>query len=156
MLTWIIILSLLLIGLILIIVEIIFIPGTTVVGILGLIFSGVGIVVSYRHFGADVGLYILIATSVISISTLIYSFRSKSWTKFSLKTANNGKVNEGMLDALAVGEKGTTISTLRPIGKAEFNNKQFEVRTSGDYVDTNTPIRIILIQSHQIFVEPIN
>jgi membrane-bound ClpP family serine protease len=156
MLMWIIILSLLVIGLALIIIEIIFIPGTTVVGVLGLIFSGAGIVISYKHFGNDIGLYILLGTSVISLATLVYSFRSKSWSKFSLKTSNDGKVNEGMLDALAIGETGRTISTLRPIGKAEFNNKQLEVRTAGDYVDTNTPVKIILIQSHQIFVEPTN
>jgi membrane-bound ClpP family serine protease len=156
MLMWIIILSLLLIGLALIIIEIVFIPGTTVVGILGLVFSGVGIIISYKHFGNDIGMYILLGATIISVATLVYSFRSKSWSKFSLKTSNDGKVNEGMLDALAIGEKGRTTSTLRPMGKAEFNNKQFEVRTAGDYVDTNTPVRIVLIQSHQIFVEPLN
>jgi membrane-bound ClpP family serine protease len=65
-------------------------------------------------------------------------------------------VNEGMLDTLNIGDEGKTISTLRPIGKAEFRNRQYEVKTGGDYVDTGTPVRITLIHSNQIIVEPTN
>lgn len=156
MLMWIIILGLLFIGLALIVVELVFIPGTTVVGLLGFIFSVAGIVISYRHFGSEVGFYILLGMSVITGFTLFYSFRSGSWSKFSLKTSNEGKVNDGMVSSLNIGDVGKTVSTLRPIGKAEFHNKQFEVKTGGDYVDTGTRVRILLIQANQIFVEPIN
>ena len=74
MFMWIIIISLLAIGLSLIIVELVFIPGTTVVGLLGLIFTIVGIVVSYRHFGNDVGFYILIGTGVTTLVALYLKF----------------------------------------------------------------------------------
>jgi membrane-bound ClpP family serine protease len=153
---WIIIIALLLIGLALIVAELVFIPGTTVVGILGFIFSAAGIIISYKHFGSDIGFYILIGMSAITLVTLFYSFRSGSWSRFSLKSSIKSKVNEGMVDTLHVGDEGKTISTLRPIGKAEFHNKQFEVKTGGDYVDSGTPIRIVLIHSNQILVEPIN
>jgi membrane-bound ClpP family serine protease len=73
-----------------------------------------------------------------------------------LKTSIDSKVNEGMMTPLTVGEEGTTISTLRPIGKAEFQNRQFEVKTTGDYLENGMRIRITQIQSHQITVEPIN
>jgi membrane-bound ClpP family serine protease len=153
---WIIILALLAVGLFLIIAEIIFIPGTTVVGLLGVVFAAVGIVISYRHFGNDTGFYILLGMSATSLVTLIFGFRSKSWSKFSLKTSMDSKVNEGMMTSLVIGEEGTTISTLRPIGKAEFQNRQFEVKTTGDYLETGKRIRITQIHSHQITVEPIN
>ena len=74
MFMWIIIISLLAIGLSLIIVELVFIPGTTVVGLLGLIFTIVGIVVSYRHFGDDIGFYILIGTGVYHVGGAILKF----------------------------------------------------------------------------------
>ncbi len=67
MFMWIIIISLLAIGLGLIIVELVFIPGTTVVGLLGLIFSIVGIVISYSHFGNDIGFYILLGTLITTL-----------------------------------------------------------------------------------------
>jgi membrane-bound ClpP family serine protease len=153
---WIIIIALLAIGLSLIIVELVFIPGTTVVGLLGFIFSVAGIVISYKHFGTDVGFYILLGMAITTLIALFYSFRSGSWTKFSLKTAIDSKVNEGMLAALNIGDEGVTVSTLRPIGKAEFHNKQFEVKTSGNYVERGMRIRITQILFHQVIVEPIN
>ena len=155
MLMWIIILSLILIGLALIIVELIFIPGTTVVGLLGLIFTVTGIVISYSHFGSDIGLYIMITTAVTSLAAVWYSFRSGAWSRFSLKSSSNSKVNEGMIQDFNIGDEGITISTLRPIGKATFNDKTMEVKTSGDYVETGQKVKIIHIELNQITVQPI-
>jgi membrane-bound ClpP family serine protease len=153
---WIIIAALLAIGLALIIIEIVFIPGTTVVGILGFVFAITGIVISYKHFGSDIGFYILIGTLVISASALYYSFRSGAWTRFSLKSSSQGKVNEGLTASINIGDEGTALSTLRPVGKAEFGKSQFEVKTLGSYVDTGSRVRIKTIISNQIIVEPIN
>lgn len=156
MLMWIVIIALLFIGLSLIVAELVFIPGTTVVGLLGFAFAVVGIAISYKHFGNAIGLYILIGMSAVTLITLIYSFRSDSWTRFSLKTAINSKVNEGIVASLTVGEKGKTLSNLRPIGKAEFQNQPFEVKTTGEYIESGTAVRIAHIHANQIIVEPIN
>ncbi len=153
---WIIIIALLLIGLGLIVMELVFIPGTTVVGVLGVIFAAAGIVIAYKHFGRETGFYILLGASATTLATLVYSFRSGAWSKFSLKGAINSKVNEGLTSTLSVGDEGITLSALRPIGKAEINNKQYEVRTNGGYVENGKRIRIVSIQANQIFVEPIN
>jgi membrane-bound ClpP family serine protease len=153
---WIIIIALLAIGLALIIAEIVFIPGTTLVGVLGGVFSIAGIIISYKYFGSEVGFYIMLGMAFATAASLYYSFKSGIWSKFSLKDSNQTKVNEGMVSGLTIGDKGKTISTLRPVGKAEFNNHEYEVKTLGDYVDHGTPIRIKLIVSNQIIVEPIN
>lgn len=153
---WIIIIGLLVIGLALIIVEIIFIPGTTVVGVLGFIFAVAGIVICYKHFGSEVGFYTMMGMAVITLVTVFYSFRSGVWTKFSLKTTIDSKVNEGLLSAINIGDEGTSVSTLRPVGKAAFGNRQFEVKTLGNYVESGVPVRIKSILSNQIIVEPIN
>ncbi len=153
MVMWIIIIALITIGLVLLVVEVIFIPGTTVVGILGLIFMTVAVVISYRHFGNDVGLYVLLGSSVSTVALIIYSFRSGAWEKYSLKDSIRSKVNEGLTDRLSIGDQGTTISTLRPSGKAEFNNEIFEVRTFGHYIKPGTRVRIVSIENLQIVVE---
>jgi len=156
MFMWIIIISLLAIGLGLIIVELVFIPGTTVVGLLGLIFTIVGIVISYRHFGNNVGFYILMGTSVTALTGLFFSFRSGAWTRFSHKSAIDSRVNEGMLKVLQVGAEGVTRSALRPVGTAEFGDQNYEVRTTGSFLDSGMRVKIIQIQSNQIIVEPLH
>jgi membrane-bound ClpP family serine protease len=155
MLMWIIIIALLAIGLALIVAEIIFIPGTTLVGILGLVFAIAGIVISYEHFGSDVGFYILIGMGAATGAALYYGFKGGAWSKFSLKTSSEGKVNEGLVSALTIGDEGKALSTLRPVGKARFKDQEYEVKTLGDYVDHGTAVRIKLIMSNQIIVEPI-
>ncbi len=155
MLMWIIILSLLLIGLALIIVELIFIPGTTVVGLLGLIFTITGIVICYNHFGRDYGFYILLGTIGTTVLAVVFSFRSGAWSRFSLKSSSDSKVNEGIVQNLHIGDEGIANSTLRPIGKATFSDKTVEVKTSGDYVEQGQKVKIVHIELNQITVQPI-
>lgn len=151
-----IIIALIACGLLLFIVEVVFIPGTTIVGIFGLLMMVVGVVFSFSRFGTETGVWVLTGTAVVTGLSLYLSFRSGAWKRFSLKGAITSKVNEGQLAELAEGEEGIAISTLRPSGKAEFRNKVFEVNTFGDYINPGTRIKIIKLQGNQIIVEPIN
>jgi membrane-bound ClpP family serine protease len=151
-----IILIILAIGLALTIVELFFIPGTTFVGILGVVFSIAGIVIAYQHFGAEIGLYILLSTTAIKLGILYWSLNIKAWTKFSLKSAITSRVNEDRVEGLNIGETGVAVTTLRPFGKAEFNNRQLEVKTTGPYLENGAAIRIREITDNQIIVEPTN
>ncbi|HMG88656.1 MAG TPA: NfeD family protein [Chryseolinea sp.] len=146
----------LLIGLALIIIELIFIPGTTVVGLLGLAFAIVGIVISYGHFGSDIGFYILIGSLVTTLGAMFIAFRTGAWNRFAHKSSIDSRVNEGIMSGVQIGDEGITLSTLKPMGKAEFNNQTFEVKTAGNYIDRGERVKIIFIESHQIVVEPIN
>ncbi len=153
---WSTVISLVVFGLLLVVAEVIFVPGTTVVGIIGFCFLVVGVGLSFKYFGSEVGWVMLGSTSVASGGLLYFSFTTNVWSRFSLKSSNKSKVNEGELDQLLVGMEGTTISALRPIGKAELNNQIVEVKTNGDYLDSGSRIRVIKIVSNQIIIEPIN
>lgn len=152
---WIIVASLIFFGILLVIVEVIFIPGTTIVGIVGAGFMIAGVVSSFSYFGSQGGWVTLGATGLFSAIMVYYAFKANVWGKFSLKTANIGKVNEGDLDGLTVGLEGVAVSALRPSGKAEIGDKTFEVKTLGAFVDAGSKIRIIKVNTNQIVVEPI-
>lgn len=151
---WLAIAALIVAGVALLIVEVIFIPGTTIVGILGLLFILAGILVGYSEFGSTTGNYILLGTSIVAVGALYVSFRKGAWKKFSLNTSIDSKVNEGMVSELVAGVEGIAVSALRPMGTAEFNGKIVEVKTNGDYLAPGTPIKIVLIQANDILVEP--
>ena len=153
---WLTVVSLIFFGLALIVVEIIFVPGTTLVGVLGFVFMLVGVGLSFNYFGAEAGWITVGCTAVAAGVLLYYSFSANVWGRFSLKSSNNSRVNEGELDELQIGAEGKTVSALRPVGKAELNNKTFEVKTLGEYLEAGKRIRIIKILSNQIIVEPIN
>jgi Membrane-bound serine protease (ClpP class) len=153
---WIIIFSLLIIGLALVIVEVVFVPGTTVVGIIGVIFAGAGIIFSFRHYGNETGSYMLLGSAVVTAVALYFSFRSNAWSRFANKSAIDSKVNEGLTASVALGDEGVALSTLKPIGNAQFKSGQFEVKSLGDYVDVGTKVTVVHIQGNQIIVKPLN
>lgn len=153
---WIFIVALLLIGLALVIVEVVFVPGTTLVGIMGVIFLGAAIMSTYRNYGTDVGFYVLLGTATVTAIALFFSFRSQAWSKFANKSSIRSKVNEGLTSSLTLGDEGVAVSTLKPIGKVRFNSGEYEVKSLGDYVDVGTRVRIVHIQENQIIVKPFN
>ena len=155
MLMWIAVVALILAGLALIIVEILFIPGTTLVGLLGLVLAIAGIVTGYSEFGNVTGNYILLATSLATGVALYMSFRKGAWNRFSLNSSIDSKVNEGVTAGLSVGNEGVAVSALRPMGTADFQDKMIEVKTNGDYLAPGTRIRIVKIITNDILVEPI-
>lgn len=154
MIEWFTVISLILFGLVLLVVEIIFIPGTTLVGLIGFVIMAVGVGLSFNYFGSTAGWSTLAGAAFTSGLVLYYSFKSNVWGRFALTSTSSGKVNEGEVEELSPGLEGITVSALRPVGKAELANRTYEVKTIGLFVETGTKIRIIKILSNQIIVEP--
>ena len=152
---WISIILLIICGIAFIIIELIFVPGTTVLGILGLLALVGGVFISFTNFGRETGIWILVGTSVFSILALVYSLRAGTWKKFALKSTMNSKVNENEKAELRVGMEGKSTSDLRPMGTAEFLDKLFEVQTNGNYLEAGTTIEIVNLSDYKIIVKPI-
>jgi len=144
-----------LLGIVLLIAEIIFVPGTTVVGILGFLSLGYGIFQSYASYGNTIGTFTLIGSLLVTILLFYFSFKNRSWERFSLKTSMKGRVNEE-IRVLEVGMKGTTVSSLKPVGKALFEDDEMEVRSNGGFVEENVEIEVLRIEGPKIFVQPVN
>lgn len=154
---WVSVILLVLLGLLLIVVELIFMPGTTVAGIAGAIILMFGVYLSFSWFGRDVGLLTLGGASFTTVILLVYAFKAGTWKKFALKGSNTGKVNEGLLEHLKEGDTGVATSALRPMGKAEFKDQEYEVSTNGFYAEPGTEIRVVKIDSsNKIIVESLN
>ncbi len=153
---WLPIILLILVGLILIYLELIFVPGTTIFGVLGVIFTGIGIYLTYDVFGSETGSLVLAGSFTVSIIALVYSFKSGAWNKFALKTKSQGKFNEDYTHDLKEDMTGTALSDLKPIGNAEFGDKSYEVTTHGNHVGTGELVKISSITGNKIIVESIN
>lgn len=153
---WTIIISLLTLGLALIIMEIIFVPGTTIVGIIGVIFAGTAVLMTFDQHGREVGWYMLLGSSALTAVALYFGFRSNAWSRFANNSVMKSKVNEGLTATLQLGDEGVALSTLKPMGNAQFRSGQFEVKTLGDYVDVGTKVKIVHVDGNQIIVKPLN
>ena len=156
MIVWIAVISLIVIGLALLVIELIFIPGTTIVGVVGLLCVISGLVLTFNNFGNTVGWAATGGTAIFSAAVFLYAFKSGAWSKFALKGQIDSKVNQDKPIQVKVGDEGIARSTLRPIGKGEFEDELLEVRSLGELVPTDSKIRVIKVNKREIFVEPIN
>lgn len=152
---WIIILVLIALGIIFILLELLVVPGTTFVGIIGFISLALGVYQTFIIYGTGWGIFALVGTSIFSIAMLVLSLRSKTWTKAMLSTSINSKVNQER-SAFKIGDEGITVSRLTPMGTARFENNFVEVSTFGDFLDPETKIRIVDIKNNKIWVEIIS
>jgi membrane-bound ClpP family serine protease len=152
---WLVVLLFITIGLVCVVLELVLIPGTTVVGILGFVLCITGVVLSFTYFGSEVGWTVFAGTFVLTGVMLYLAFRKGSWNVFALKTTINSKITQEEIGTLTPGLEGVTTSTLRPMGNAEFRGRIFEVTTLGNYLASGTRIRIAQVSTNQIIVEPI-
>jgi len=150
--SWLIILLLIIGGLSLLILELLVVPGTTVVGIIGFILMAVGVWQAYVVFGSFMGTLVLLATIILSAGGFYLSLRSNTWKKAGLEKSILSKVNTDA-QKLKVGDQGTTTSRLNPMGKAFINNDFFEVSTFGDFIDNNVSVKIVAIEGSKVMVE---
>jgi membrane-bound ClpP family serine protease len=147
------IISLIIIGLILVIIEILFVPGTTVVGVVGLIISAVGIFFSFTHFETETAWVILVVAVILNFAALVYGLQSGVWKKMALTSEINSRAHDDRLLGLTIGMEGRTISDLRPFGKAEFENKIYEVKSDSGYVSVGTKVIIAKLKDNTITVK---
>ena len=147
------IIVLVIIGLIFLILEILIIPGG-IVGIIGALMMVLGVWGGYHYHGILFGNLILLGVLLINALAIYFSLKSKTWDRLMLKKNIEGRsgVNQNVADELLIGNVGKTLSRLMPMGKAEFNNKSYEVTAFEGSIDANEEIVIVLIKDSKIFV----
>lgn len=145
--------SLLLIGLVLLLLELLFIPGTTVVGILGFLVSLAGLVFAFLNFDYSLALWITGVALVLNFGAVWYGFSSGVWKKFSLKATQTGGAFDGRLDGLAVGMDGVAVSDIKPFGKAAIQDQWYEVKSETGFIEVGKAIVISKIEHNKITVK---
>lgn len=150
------VLAIIVLGILMVVLEILVIPGTTVVGIIGGVLMGTGVVLAYgTQDNAMIGHYVLAGTSVATVILLYWSYIVLRSKKYSLYDVIDGKVNELESGLVNVGDEGVTLSTLRPEGKARINDKTFAVFSQGEMIDANVSITVLKINGNKIIVKPL-
>lgn len=145
--------SLLIIGLILLLVEVLFIPGTTVVGLMGLLVSIAGIAYAFLTFDSGTALWITAIAAILNLIAVWYGFSSGVWNRFSLKSSMQGGAFDGRTSGLTVGMSGKAISDIKPFGKVSFGDQIYEVKSEEGFIEVGKMVSIIKIENNKILVK---
>ena len=153
-------------GVILILLEILVIPGFGIAGISGIIICFyaffkmlIGIYPSPEDYqaafmGLSIGIITALFASVILYKTLPQTELYKRLIPFTPQKSKEGFTISRGFESL-IGEKGKTITDLRPSGKVAIQGKTYQAFSHGDYIDKDEEILVDSIDENQLLVKKV-
>jgi membrane-bound serine protease (ClpP class) len=160
------------VGVALLLVEVFIIPGFGITGILGIGCMFLALVLAMIEWAPGSGIALgdqLIAPIAVVAAAVVGSF-ALLWAAAKFIPRAPGvsaifldktmKSDEGYVsgDTAAmhswIGKKGVAKTILRPAGKAVIDGTLLDVVTTGDFVASGTPVRVVSADNNRIMVEP--
>ena len=147
---------LILLGILLFVIEFLLVPGLTVAGIGGLVLTVFGVYKAFNDFGATTGAWVLIGTLALSVFVIVMSLRARTWNRLMLKTNIQGTVDTELSeDQIKVGDHGSTLTRLAPMGKVIVNELVREAKSTEGYLDEHSEIEVVSVEGTRISVKPV-
>jgi membrane-bound serine protease (ClpP class) len=150
-------LLLLIAGLLLLVAEIILIPGSTVVGLLGLA-SILGSI--YLQYGDQFWTVAGVGATIggLGLGVVLWLLPQSSLTKrFFLQTslAGGSASSSDQIVPNLVGRFGVTITNLRPSGMANIEGERLDVVSDGEFIDVGAKVQVLSIEGRRVLVKEI-
>ena len=151
-----ILITLMVAGILLFLLEIFLIPGISIAGIAGTLFLGGAVIYAYTVMGTFAG-NLTLGLSVIGLVAGIWLFvRSRMLEKISLKTDIDSKVEPLKDIEINEGDEAVTVSRLAPVGKIRINDAVVEAKSLNDFIDEGEKVVVIKVQTTNVIVQKIN
>ena len=131
------------------------IPGFGVAGIGAVLCLGIGVILCARTVeqGLAIVLVLVVILALMLAATLFWLRRRK---RGPLVLQEDVKGKAGFLDAedleYLVGREGVAHTDLRPSGKGQIQQIDFDVLSDGDYIDKGSAIVVVGIRGNKIIV----
>ena len=152
-------------GLALILVEVFVLPGFGVAGISGIILMFGGIFYVFKsayQFETAILAFssVIVLTAAFVIATFCFFPKTRAWKHFALATEMSSDIgfhSAGDEDYQSyVGQTGTAITPLRPAGTIRLAGKRVDVLTAGDFIPSETAVKVIEVEGSKVFVEALD
>jgi membrane-bound serine protease (ClpP class) len=147
--------TLILIGIALGVVEVLVIPGFGIAGILGLAAVVGAVVVAFTQLGPLAGAMALgggLAAAAILIWVLP---KTRAARRMVLEQQHTTRVHDGSLAAL-VSKQGRALTPLRPSGTVEVEGRPVDVVTDGEFIERGSGVRVARVEGTRVIVESIS
>ena len=153
------ILSLFALGFILIIIEVVIIPGIGLAGILGTVSIVAGCYTAFTSFSPLIG-------GIFSLLSIIFVFalfkilpKTRMWQQVRLNLTQKKSMGyqvapEGFKKL--VEKTGTSLTILRPSGTALIENTRYDVVADSDFIEKDKNIKVCKVEGIKIVVREIN
>ncbi|MBW2737204.1 MAG: hypothetical protein JRH20_32905 [Deltaproteobacteria bacterium] len=148
------VITLLVVGLALLALEVIVLPGFGIMGVLGaLSILGAGWI-AFSQLSPMHGMVAMGAG--IGLGGLMFWLlpKTRAAKGMVLHTEHHGHAADPSLEEL-LGEEGVALTPLRPAGSARINDRPVDVVTDGQYVEPGTNVRVTQVEGARVLVKPL-
>lgn len=139
-------------GLLIVLVEFLFVPGTTVVGFIGFVSILIGFYFAFTDLGVWYGVGSVLLTGGLILLFFKLLEKSNYTKKIQLSPPSNDKIQHES-NFVKVGDVGKTISRLAPMGKAMINNHIVEVTSLQEFIAEQKEIVVLEVNHNKIIVQ---
>lgn len=150
MIPWIVLLAL--IGLLLALAEVM-LAGFGVFGTLGALALIASTIIVANAYGTLAFLAAVVVLIVLCAVFVILIRKKKLYNKFILFEKQQAQDFDESSIADLIGKEGTTVTPLRPNGKARFEERQVDVFSEGDFVDRDSRVIVTKINGKNVVVK---
>ena len=145
------------IGLLLLFTEVAVVPGFGVAGVLGVLALGAGAVAGAAVWqvvrrGALLWGGVSGGVSVVAaVVMLLWLPRSRAGRKMVLEHSQADAVSQRDRRGL-IGQRGVTVTPLRPVGRVRFGSAEVDVMTEGEYIDSHQEVEVMTVEGPRVVV----
>lgn len=148
--------ALVFLGILMMLIEMLLVPGVGIAGFLGLASLAGACVYAFLRVSTPAGIVVTIIVLVLLLVMLYFILREKTWKKFELNTEIDSKVGEET-ETVKAGDRGTALTRLAPMGTARFGSVSCEVKSADNsMIAAQTPIEVCAVEDNKILVKTIN
>lgn len=148
---WLIVL-LILLGVLFLVAELVLLPGVSVGALFALVCYGSAIYTAFTDYGTLAGSVVVAVILVLSFVATVFSLRSKTWQRFSLKQKIESSGSALPADEVKAGQRGVAVSRLAPMGKVEIAGRIYEAKSAGAYIDQRSVVEVIGFENFNVVV----
>ena len=151
------IISLVILGILLLVAELVLLPGISVAGIGALLSLAGAVFYAYVHYGILIGSVVLTVIIILSLAAVVISLRANTWQRFSLKsTIDSTSTPTPQQHNITIGQRGVTVTRLAPIGNVRIADVTLEARSVDAYIDPRQEIEVVDFDNTLVVVKKIS
>ena len=133
------------------VLEIFFLPGVSISGIVGTLFTGAGIWYAFAKLGVTAGWIVVAVSVLVLLFVIVYFIKGKPLDKMALdKELETNSFYD--MSKVAVGNTGVTLSRLAPMGKVLINGEEYEAKFCEGFLDRGVDVVVIDIDGNVLLV----
>lgn len=147
---------LIILGMLFLVAELLLFPGLSIGGILAMACYGGAIWYAFDALSVTAGVWTIVAVALLSLLSLIFSLRAKTWQRLALKQEIDSVSMPNPESEVAIGAVGVSISRLSPMGKVEVNGKTFEAKSADVFIDQRSKVEVVGFDNFTLIVRKID